>query len=119
MKSFSRGLLIATLVVAPLASAVGEAIKSQRPMPILRAGNSGPKEPVRYAAANSRSDPITLGIASINTQKKIAEYQDFVNYLTRRLTSRNSRRGTLHVVPTPFGTGGLFGGGERYPFELA
>ena len=102
MKSFSRGLLIATLVVAPLASAVGEAIKSQRPMPILRAGNSGPKQPVRFAAANSRSDPITLGIASINTQKKIAEYQDFVNYLTRKLTSRNNRRGTLHVVPTPF-----------------
>ena len=71
-------------------------------MPILRAGNSGPKQPVRFAAANSRSDPITLGIASINTQKKIAEYQDFVNYLTRKLTSRNSRRGTLHVVPTPF-----------------
>src|SRR5688500_14713762 len=101
MKSFSRGLLIATLGVAPLASTVGEAIESQRPMPILRAGNSGPKESVRYAAANSRSDPITLGIASINPQKKVAEYQDFVNYLTRKLTSRNSRRGTLHVVPTP------------------
>ncbi len=25
----------------------------------------------------------------------------------------------IHVAPTPFGTGGLFGGGERYPFELA
>jgi ABC-type phosphate/phosphonate transport system substrate-binding protein len=102
MKSFSRWLLIATLVVVPLASAVGEAIKSQRPKPALRAGNSERKELVRYAAANSRTDPITLGIASINPQKKIAEYQDFVNYLTRKLTSRNSRRGTLHVVPTPF-----------------
>ena len=71
-------------------------------MPTPRAGNSAAKEPVRYAAANSRTDPITMGIASINTQKKIAEYQDFVNYLTRKLTVRNSRRGTLHVVPTPF-----------------
>jgi glycosyltransferase involved in cell wall biosynthesis len=25
----------------------------------------------------------------------------------------------IHVVPTPFGAGGLFGGGERYPLELA
>jgi glycosyltransferase involved in cell wall biosynthesis len=25
----------------------------------------------------------------------------------------------IHVVPTPFGEGGLFGGGERYPLELA
>jgi glycosyltransferase involved in cell wall biosynthesis len=25
----------------------------------------------------------------------------------------------VHVVPTPFGAGGLLGGGERYPFELA
>lgn len=25
----------------------------------------------------------------------------------------------IHVAPTPFGTGGLFGGGERYPVELA
>jgi hypothetical protein len=25
----------------------------------------------------------------------------------------------IHVVPTPPGTGGLFGGGERYPLELA
>lgn len=25
----------------------------------------------------------------------------------------------IHVVPTPFGTAGLFGGGERYPLELA
>jgi glycosyltransferase involved in cell wall biosynthesis len=25
----------------------------------------------------------------------------------------------IHVVPTPFGTSGLFGGGERYPLELA
>jgi glycosyltransferase involved in cell wall biosynthesis len=24
----------------------------------------------------------------------------------------------IHVVPTPFGTAGLFGGGERYPLEL-
>ena len=63
-------------------------------MPALRAGNSESNEPARYAAANSRTDPITLGIASINPQKKIAEYQDFVNYLTRKLTVRNSRRGT-------------------------
>jgi glycosyltransferase involved in cell wall biosynthesis len=25
----------------------------------------------------------------------------------------------MHVVPTPFGPSGLFGGGERYPLELA
>jgi glycosyltransferase involved in cell wall biosynthesis len=25
----------------------------------------------------------------------------------------------VHVVPTPFGSAGLFGGGERYPLELA
>ncbi|HEV7663631.1 MAG TPA: glycosyltransferase family 4 protein [Chloroflexota bacterium] len=25
----------------------------------------------------------------------------------------------IHIVPTPFGDGGLFGGGERYPLELA
>ncbi|HEX2186599.1 MAG TPA: glycosyltransferase family 4 protein [Chloroflexota bacterium] len=25
----------------------------------------------------------------------------------------------IHIAPTPFGTGGLFGGGERYPHELA
>jgi glycosyltransferase involved in cell wall biosynthesis len=25
----------------------------------------------------------------------------------------------IHVVPTPFGAGGLLGGGERYPLELA
>jgi len=25
----------------------------------------------------------------------------------------------IHVAPTPFGAGGLFGGGERYPLELA
>src|SRR5260370_35977225 len=25
----------------------------------------------------------------------------------------------MHVVPTPFGRRGLFGGGERYPLELA
>ena len=25
----------------------------------------------------------------------------------------------MHVAPTPFGAGGLFGGGERYPLELA
>jgi glycosyltransferase involved in cell wall biosynthesis len=25
----------------------------------------------------------------------------------------------IHVVPTPFGDGGLWGGGERYPLELA
>jgi glycosyltransferase involved in cell wall biosynthesis len=25
----------------------------------------------------------------------------------------------IHVAPTPFGVGGLFGGGERYPLELA
>ena len=25
----------------------------------------------------------------------------------------------IHVAPTPFGRGGLFGGGERYPLELA
>ncbi|MDQ3824430.1 MAG: glycosyltransferase, partial [Actinomycetota bacterium] len=25
----------------------------------------------------------------------------------------------VHVAPTPFGRGGLFGGGERYPLELA
>jgi glycosyltransferase involved in cell wall biosynthesis len=25
----------------------------------------------------------------------------------------------VHVAPTPFGPGGLFGGGERYPIELA
>jgi glycosyltransferase involved in cell wall biosynthesis len=25
----------------------------------------------------------------------------------------------IHVVPTPFGVNGLFGGGERYPLELA
>jgi hypothetical protein len=25
----------------------------------------------------------------------------------------------VHVVPTPFGVNGLFGGGERYPLELA
>jgi glycosyltransferase involved in cell wall biosynthesis len=25
----------------------------------------------------------------------------------------------VHVAPTPFGAGGLFGGGERYPLELA
>jgi glycosyltransferase involved in cell wall biosynthesis len=25
----------------------------------------------------------------------------------------------VHVAPTPFGDGGLFGGGERYPLELA
>src|SRR5437764_10247617 len=25
----------------------------------------------------------------------------------------------IHVVPTPFGSAGLFGGGERYPLELA
>jgi glycosyltransferase involved in cell wall biosynthesis len=25
----------------------------------------------------------------------------------------------IHVAPTPFGEGGLFGGGERYPLELA
>jgi glycosyltransferase involved in cell wall biosynthesis len=25
----------------------------------------------------------------------------------------------VHVAPTPFGVGGLFGGGERYPVELA
>src|SRR5438067_9530261 len=25
----------------------------------------------------------------------------------------------IHVAPTPFGPGGLFGGGERYPLELA
>jgi alpha-maltose-1-phosphate synthase len=25
----------------------------------------------------------------------------------------------IHVAPTPFGQGGLFGGGERYPLELA
>src|SRR5919108_509257 len=25
----------------------------------------------------------------------------------------------IHVSPTPFGSGGLLGGGERYPLELA
>src|SRR3981081_148975 len=25
----------------------------------------------------------------------------------------------IHVAPTPFGQNGLFGGGERYPLELA
>lgn len=25
----------------------------------------------------------------------------------------------MHIAPTPFGAGGLFGGGERYPLELA
>jgi glycosyltransferase involved in cell wall biosynthesis len=25
----------------------------------------------------------------------------------------------IHVAPTPFGAGGIFGGGERYPLELA
>jgi ABC-type lipopolysaccharide export system ATPase subunit len=25
----------------------------------------------------------------------------------------------IHVAPTPFGQQGLFGGGERYPLELA
>jgi len=25
----------------------------------------------------------------------------------------------IHVAPTPFGATGLFGGGERYPLELA
>src|SRR3954447_14231852 len=25
----------------------------------------------------------------------------------------------VHVAPTPFGADGLFGGGERYPLELA
>ena len=25
----------------------------------------------------------------------------------------------IHVAPTPFGDAGLFGGGERYPLELA
>lgn len=25
----------------------------------------------------------------------------------------------MHVAPTPFGAGGIFGGGERYPLELA
>ncbi|HEX2031274.1 MAG TPA: hypothetical protein VHL78_07730, partial [Actinomycetota bacterium] len=25
----------------------------------------------------------------------------------------------IHVAPTPFGGGGLLGGGERYPLELA
>jgi glycosyltransferase involved in cell wall biosynthesis len=25
----------------------------------------------------------------------------------------------MHIAPTPFGEGGLFGGGERYPLELA
>src|SRR5579864_5128812 len=25
----------------------------------------------------------------------------------------------IHVAPTPFGSAGLFGGGERYPLELA
>lgn len=25
----------------------------------------------------------------------------------------------MHIAPTPFGEGGLFGGGERYPIELA
>ena len=25
----------------------------------------------------------------------------------------------IHVVPTPFGVNGLYGGGERYPLELA
>src|SRR5437764_5630225 len=32
-------------------------------------------------------------------------------------TARNVR--VIHIAPTPFGQTGLFGGGERYPHELA
>lgn len=42
------------------------------------------------------------------------------------MTSRHPRRQAdgrgprvLHVSPTTFGAGGMFGGGERYPYELA
>lgn len=39
-----------------------------------------------------------------------------------RVAERDAGDGNIrviHVAPTPFGADGLFGGGERYPFELA
>jgi glycosyltransferase involved in cell wall biosynthesis len=40
-------------------------------------------------------------------------------WITQRDKGDSESVRVIHVVPTPFGAGGLLGGGERYPVELA
>jgi ABC-type phosphate/phosphonate transport system substrate-binding protein len=102
MIRFGACLLLAATVIFPLTQTLTEEpLKGHFSPP--RALNERQKQPegLRASASIAKTETLTLGIAAANVKKKIAEHQDFVNYLTRRLFSRADLKGTVMVVPTP------------------
>ena len=101
MNRFGTGLLLAaTVIFSPAHTAIGDAVKTHVPTPPAPDDRQKQPEGPRTAASKLSSDTLTLGIAAANVEKKTAEHQDFVNYLTRKLFNRPELKGRVIVVPT-------------------
>ena len=76
MTRFGAGILIVAMIQGSLA----------------RGATANPTSP--------KNETLSLGIVSADVEKKTAEHQDFVNYLTLKLFGRPELNGTVIVVPT-------------------
>ena len=102
MTSVGTELFFVAVVLCSLAQrATAEPLRPQSSPARAHGVQQNPPEPIPATPTNPRTESLTLGIAAANVEKKTAEHQDFVNYLTRRLFSRPDVKGTVIVVPTP------------------
>src|SRR5688572_6198042 len=101
MMRIGATLLLAVMVIFPLEqTATAYRLKPFIPPPRSLDDRQITSGETRATAASVKSETLSLGIAAANAEKKIAEHQDFVNYLTRRLFSSPDLTGTVIVVPT-------------------
>ena len=75
MRKFATGLFFIALVLCAMAQTV----------------RANPLRP--------RTESLSLGLIAVNAEKKTAQHQEFVDYLTRKVFARADRHGTVMVVP--------------------
>jgi phosphonate transport system substrate-binding protein len=101
MTSFGTGLFFVAVVLCSLAQrTAADPLRPQSSLLRAHGGHQKPPEPIPATPTNPRTESLSLGIAAANAEKKSAEHQEFVNYLTRRLFARPELKGTVIVVPT-------------------
>lgn len=101
MTRFGTGLFFFAVALCSLAQrAAADPLSPQSSPPRARGDHQKPREPIPATPTNPRTETLSLGIAAANVEKKTAEHQEFVNYLTRKLFARPELKGTVIVVPT-------------------
>lgn len=80
---------------ATIAPAAAQPSSGHTPADRLKTADSPAIPPL-----HAKTDRLTLGVVSAKPEKKTAEHQNFVDYLTRHLFGRPELKGKVIVVPT-------------------